>query len=285
MATKYHIKDDGTPGVCRAASNASCPKSQMGDSFHGTLEEAQAESEKRFAEEHSLFGTSPKGGAKSPAKPAPIKFINAGSIYAALFKTTYGPDFQNGHRTLGDAMRAQELAGEEIETTPTPKSVSRDLAFDIATLSKKDQDYFIDSVPSQDFRLFAGEKSGVGQGNMRALVKVHRALVAKHGTAQPALRIDAQLPEGSSRDLRYDRNREGIGSLRTWGKPSNSIQNMTYDTGNMIAQHVIDRYGAENAEKFWSKASATNGPRSPRAKLSQVFRTMRELDKEMGIKG
>lgn len=285
MATKYHISDDGTPGVCRAASNASCPKTQMGDSFHGTLEEAQSESERRFAEDHSLFGTNYKEGAKSPAKPEPIKFINTGSIHAALFKTTYGPDFQNGHRTLGDAMRAQEFAGEEIENTPMPQSVARDLAFDIATLSKRDQDYFIDSVPSGDFRLFAGEKSGVGQGNMKALVKVHRALVEKHGTAQPDISIADQLPEGSRSDLRYDRSREGVGSLRSWGEPSNSIQNMTDYTGNMLAQHVIDRYGAANAEKFWSKASATNSPRSPRAKLSQVFRTMREFDKEMGIKG
>lgn len=52
MAAKYHIKDDGTPGVCNAASTDSCPKSQAGDSFHGTFEEAALESERRFSEEH-----------------------------------------------------------------------------------------------------------------------------------------------------------------------------------------------------------------------------------------
>lgn len=57
MAAKYHIKDDGTPGICSAASTDSCPKSQSGDSFHGTLEEATVESERRFAEEHGTFTT------------------------------------------------------------------------------------------------------------------------------------------------------------------------------------------------------------------------------------
>jgi len=283
--SKYHISDDGTPGLCKAQSTDSCPKTQGGDSFHGTFEEAQLESEKRFADEHGNFATQSKGSAKSQPKPAPIKFVNTGSIHAALFKTTYGPDYQNGHKTLGDAMRAQELAGEEIETTPMTQSVSRDLALDIATLSKRDQDYFIEKVPSEDFRLFSGTNSGLGMGNMKALVKVHRALVEKHGTAQPKLRIEDQLPEGSTSNLRYDGDREGIGSLRTWGEPSNSIQNMNDETGRMLAQHVIDRYGAKNAEKFWSEASATNGPRSPRAKLSKVFSTMRKFDKEQGIKG
>lgn len=48
MANRYHISDDGTPGVCKAASIASCPKTRAGDNFHGNLNEAQAESERRF---------------------------------------------------------------------------------------------------------------------------------------------------------------------------------------------------------------------------------------------
>jgi hypothetical protein len=57
MAT-YHIKDDGMPGRCSAQSVANCPKSKnspSGAAFHGTLEEATKESERRFEEKLGLF--------------------------------------------------------------------------------------------------------------------------------------------------------------------------------------------------------------------------------------
>lgn len=57
MAKKYHIKDDGTPGECTAASAESCPKTQAGDSFHGTLAEATTESERRFEADHGATAT------------------------------------------------------------------------------------------------------------------------------------------------------------------------------------------------------------------------------------
>lgn len=52
MAIRYHISDNGMPGKCSAASPESCPKTQAGDSFHGSLEEATAESERRFEAKH-----------------------------------------------------------------------------------------------------------------------------------------------------------------------------------------------------------------------------------------
>ena len=58
MAKKYHIKDDGTPGECRAATLESCPKTQAGDGFHGTAAEATAESERRFEANHGAVATS-----------------------------------------------------------------------------------------------------------------------------------------------------------------------------------------------------------------------------------
>lgn len=60
MTAKYHIKDDGTPGICNASSLESCPKAQSGDSFHGSLQEANAESEKRFKENYGNLSTSSK---------------------------------------------------------------------------------------------------------------------------------------------------------------------------------------------------------------------------------
>lgn len=60
MAAKYHIKDDGMPGKCSAASSESCPKTQAGDAFHGTLEEASAESQKRFEDKLGAVVTATK---------------------------------------------------------------------------------------------------------------------------------------------------------------------------------------------------------------------------------
>lgn len=59
---RYHIKDDGTPGKCSAATQDSCPKTQAGDSFHTeNLQEALRESERRFEAKLSGFATQSKG--------------------------------------------------------------------------------------------------------------------------------------------------------------------------------------------------------------------------------
>jgi len=70
MATKYHISDDGMPGACRAQSVDSCPKTQTGDSFHGTAEEAQAESQRRFVEEFGELPLSSRVSSPSPQSVA-----------------------------------------------------------------------------------------------------------------------------------------------------------------------------------------------------------------------
>jgi len=70
MATKYHISDDGMPGACRAKSNDSCPKTQAGDPFHGSLEEATAEAERRFEEKLGAFVTTQKREEKAEAPKA-----------------------------------------------------------------------------------------------------------------------------------------------------------------------------------------------------------------------
>lgn len=57
---KYHISDNGMPGKCTASSPDSCPKTQAGDSFHGTLEEATAEAHSRFEKELGAFATASK---------------------------------------------------------------------------------------------------------------------------------------------------------------------------------------------------------------------------------
>ena len=347
MATKYHISDDGMPGPCRAQSVDSCPKTQAGDSFHGTAEEAQAESQRRFVEE---FGELPQGtreaarskeevalserkkelsaslsrhqnpatsaaersaiedfwkkencngagavasriqalefqeASKDRARISEITGVDENEISAAL---RHIPEENPLQSTLGARIAADRKSGIDLAAaTPAHTEYSKEFisALRYGT-SPADRDYIINDVPLREHDVFKGEKRGFGMGDFKGLVKVHRAMVKKHGQGVPSSHIYGQLPADRNNGYREDGLRDGVGSLRPWGQPSNSIQNVNRTTSHMLAQHVIDRYGAENAEKFWSKASATNSPRSPRAKLSQVFRTMREFDKEMGIKG
>jgi len=51
-ARKYHLKADGTPGICVAQTTDACKAAGSSDGFHGTLEEAQVESERRLSEKH-----------------------------------------------------------------------------------------------------------------------------------------------------------------------------------------------------------------------------------------
>jgi len=73
---KYHISDDGMPGACRAKSNDSCPKTQAGDSFHGSLEEATVEAERRFEEKLGAFVTTQKKEEKAEGPKAVGRFEN-----------------------------------------------------------------------------------------------------------------------------------------------------------------------------------------------------------------
>lgn len=70
MATKYHISDKGMPAKCSAQSPDSCPKTQAGDSFHGTLEEATQESQKRFESALGAFATASKADEEREAAAA-----------------------------------------------------------------------------------------------------------------------------------------------------------------------------------------------------------------------
>jgi len=345
MATKYHISDDGMPGPCRAQSVDSCPKTQAGDPFHGTAEEAQAESQRRFVEE---FGELPQGtrdaarskeevslsdrkkelsaslsryqdpatseaersaiedywkkencngagavasriqalefqeGAKDRPRISEVTGVNETEISAALRHIPGESPLQS---TLGARISADREAGIDLAAvTPAHTYYSKEFISALRySTSPADRDYIINDVPIREHNAFTGEKSGFGLGDFKGLVKVHRAMVKKHGEGIPSSNIYGQLPADRKNGYSEDRLRDGVGSLRPWGQPSNSIQNVNRATSHMLAQHVIDRYGAENAEKFWSQAAASKG--RTRAKLSQVFRTMREFDKEMGIKG
>lgn len=51
MAEKYHIREDETLGVCKAKPGK-CPirKTDLGEPYHGTYEEVEAEIQRRFQE-------------------------------------------------------------------------------------------------------------------------------------------------------------------------------------------------------------------------------------------
>lgn len=101
MTTKYHIKSDGTPGKCSAQSTESCPKTQAGDSFHGNLQEANAESAKRFENNYGAFNTARR--AEELSKKDKVEAIM--SRYDKLVKE-YGAE-EDRLRTAVNKTRSQ----------------------------------------------------------------------------------------------------------------------------------------------------------------------------------
>jgi len=335
---RFHIAEDGTPGACRAKTVESCPKTQAGDGFHGTLEEAQVESERRFAKEFGEIPTNSKGNAPATREAALAakkkelqdsrdrfsdsstteperKAIEAwwrkqqiDSPYAAMSRVQ-ALEFQENRKNRTRVEKAHSAQifgalshaspysqenmtmGERIAAGAEKKIERKDLSSSHAELamnlvafaSDADRDYIINDVAERDLHLFEGQRKGFGKGDFAGLVKVHRAMVERYGQGAVHANLTNQLPEDVRNEYREDGNRDGIGSLRPWGQPSNSIQNIHDETAHMLAQHVIDSYGPENAEKFWSEASATTG--NNRATLANVFKTMRKFNKERGIKG
>lgn len=334
---RFHIAEDGTPGVCKAKTVDSCPKTQAGDGFHGTLEEAQVESERRFAKEFGEIPTNKRGNApatreaalaakkkelqdslerfQNPSTTEPErKAIEAwwreqkiDSPYSAMSRAQ-ALEFQEGRkdRTRVEKAHSEQLygalyhaspyseqnmtMGERIAAGAERKIETKDLYGPSAQLAMSlnvfaadaDKDYIVNDVSERDLHLFEGQRKGFGKGDLAGLVKVHKAMVERYGQGSTHASLANQLPEDVRRQYREDSNRDGIGSLRPWGQPSNSIQNLRDETAHMIGQHVIDSYGPGNAERFWREASATTG--NNRATLANVFKTMRKFDKERGIK-
>jgi len=335
---RYHIAEDGTPGVCKAKSVESCPKTQAGDGFHGTLEEAQVESERRFAKEFGDIPTNSKGNAPATREAAlaarkkevqdslnrfqdpstseaerkgieewwrkqkidspysamsrfqALEFqegrkdrprvdkASSSQIFGAL---SHASPYSQENKTMGQ--RIADGAEKKIESTDLDNSHA-ELAMNLQTFaSEADRDYIVNDVSERDLHLFEGQRKGFGKGDFAGLVKVHKSMVERYGQGSPHTNITNQLPEDVRNQYREDGNRDGIGSLRPWGQPSNSIQNLRDDTARMLAQHVVDSYGPENAEKFWSQAAASTG--NNRATLANVFKTMRKFDRERGIRG
>ena len=59
MAKKYHIRTNGSPGVC-TAKPGNCPRmtTELGEQYHGTREEVTAEIERRHEEAYGPLGAS-----------------------------------------------------------------------------------------------------------------------------------------------------------------------------------------------------------------------------------
>lgn len=265
MATKYHIKDDGTPGKCDAASQESCPKTKAGDSFHGTLEEATQESEKRF--DSSYGSIAPAKRAEFTENPSYSKTLNLlmGKPGAAAGKNV----------TLADRARSGEYDDSQ---RPLGDHPYKGLAFSLnRELSDDDRNYIYNNVPLSEIEIFTGENKSIGAGAMKELVKAHREVTETHGSVKGLPFVQSRIPEDKRKEMISSGS--GIGSLRPWGQPSNSIQNTRRETAEMLAHRVVDRYGAENAEKFWSSVNGKSSGRN-RATLSHVFQTFREFDRE-----
>lgn len=125
---KYHISDDGMPGACRAKSTDSCPKTQAGDSFHGSLEEATAEAERRFEEKLGAFVTTQKKGEKTAGPKAAGRFENytAAELRRELEvwdTENPGEDPTDVERALEAAVAREAESSEEVYVHPQGKIV------------------------------------------------------------------------------------------------------------------------------------------------------------------
>lgn len=68
MAGRYHLKSDGTPGRCVARTLEACRATGYTLDFHGTLEEVQAESERRLSATHGEVAPAVSKTASAPSK-------------------------------------------------------------------------------------------------------------------------------------------------------------------------------------------------------------------------
>lgn len=110
MSAKYHIKDDGMPGTCSAASSESCPKTKAGDGFHGTLEEASVESQSRFEATYGESATASKSVKKDYSGLG-------GRELQKLAKDTDDADLQMEIATRGSDSARKNLARNPHATT------------------------------------------------------------------------------------------------------------------------------------------------------------------------
>jgi hypothetical protein len=217
-----------------------------------------------------------EAAANGPAKP--IEF-------------TTSPGYPKLAAAIGSSWSAEDTIASRIgtigyESAPKspPKSRSADLAYTLNHLVPDDtRNYIVNKVQLKDISKFIGETKPFGAGALKGLTQVHAAMVKTHGSGSGPGFAEHRLPEDKRNEYvkantAAGRN-AGIGTLRKWGQPANSIQNVSSETAEMLAHHVIDRYGAENAERFWSQASARTT--ANRATLSQVFSTFRAFDKEL----
>lgn len=117
MSDKYHIKDDGMPGRCSAASSESCPKTKAGDGFHGTIEEASIESQSRFEAAYGESATTSKGVKKDYSELG-------GRELQKLAKDTDDPDLQ-----MEIATRGSDSAKKNLARNPEATAEALDAAY------------------------------------------------------------------------------------------------------------------------------------------------------------
>lgn len=107
MANKYHISDDGTPGICRASTSDACPKTQAGDNFHGNLAEAKAESERRFEERYGAAAHSTlQEDSKSWSKAAGRLSKESAALYRAANPREYALTHEKAEKLISEGLGA-----------------------------------------------------------------------------------------------------------------------------------------------------------------------------------
>ncbi len=198
MATKYHISDNGMPGKCTASSPDSCPKTQAGDSFHGTLEEATAEAHARFEKELGAFATSSKAAEAKEAADA-VK-ANGEEIYRHPQGKLIKIDADGNVRAFKD--------GKELSTSATAEKLragygawKRDdaRAIELPEFANEGPRATVPAVDPQELQdSYARKLAEVrdAAADSADLYAQHRAYDAKYAEAEGRVDHYAKQPDG-----------------------------------------------------------------------------------------
>lgn len=145
---KYHIRKDGTPGICRA--KGSCPLGGTSEHFD-SREEAQVESERRLETTYGVMGDN---RMKSEVVLS-LEFHPRGADITSKEKPDYETYFRDGILTENEKISLKKV--QDITIDEDFKEVS------ISELSKMKEKVKVKSGENPEVRLLAASRENVGK--------------------------------------------------------------------------------------------------------------------------
>lgn len=191
MPEKYHLKNDGTPGVCVARTLETCRASPYTLDFHGTREEVQAESERLLSAEHGevapAISKKPAQRERAPLPPSPVLQRNNPE-----WTPEQEIDFQRNHSSDSVAIkkradslkRGSDARMDQLLRSAEERSKLRDAANEATAYAPTDSGmrrYYENEIRSTE--AIVKSRNPFGDGNPARLDQLRADLLARthHG--------------------------------------------------------------------------------------------------------